>query len=581
MKLNRNASTSLTSIVSIVFLYLLIVGVVIVLSQHLLTEFSLGVEPSNALMLAAALAFPAVLLVVLLAQVVRLIRDRAAGRPGVGFKLRLLLFFGVVVLLASVPQAVLSITVINTVMDSWFGGGTGEALEGGLEASLRHYEAKVENLERVAERLTNSDREFGDSAEAAWLDLRSINPDIDSMQVFGPDREEVFFGGAGEGRVEAEDLPAVRDGMVIRDSSTDSSVLRVRASLDEDRIAVLSIVLPPGFERSAELLTTARESFLQYERVQPVFLLLLVAFYGLFSFPLILMAILVSFLLSDEIIRPIVQLEDATRRVAEGDFSIRILTRSKDDLSLLVDSFNRMVSELERARVKMRQTEKVAAWQEIAQRLAHEIKNPLTPIKLSAERLVRKYQAGGEDFDAVFGPAMRSIINEVENLNELLSEFRAFTRLPKPQRQRVLLVDLLNEAAAMYEHVQGHTIRYESLPPDLEVVVDPKQMKQVFVNLFRNAFDAMDGTGGEVIVSADVVTKGNTPYCRIRVQDSGCGISPEHYGQVFNPYFTTKSDGTGLGLSIVERMVFDHDGQIWFETSESVGTTFFIDIPGA
>ncbi len=581
MKHGRNASTSLTSIFSIVVLYLLIVAVVVLLSQHLLTEFSIGFDASNALVLVGALAFPAVLLIVLLLQVVRLVRDRAAGRPGVGFKLRLLLFFGVVVLLASVPQAVLSITVINTVMSSWFGGGTGEALEGGLAASLRHYESKVANLERLAERFSEDDGWVLADPEDAWLDLRSINPDIDALQLFDAEREEVFFGGAEPARLDADDLPAVRDGMVMRDSSAETSVLRVRASLAGGRHAVISIVLPPGFERSAELLTTARESFLQYERVQPVFLLLLVAFYGLFSFPLILMAILVSFLLSDEIIRPIVQLEDATRRVAEGDFSIRILTRSKDDLSLLVDSFNRMVGELERTRVKMKQTEKVAAWQEIAQRLAHEIKNPLTPIKLSAERLVRKYHARSDDFDEVFEPAMQSIISEVENLNELLAEFRAFTRLPKPQRERVVLRRLLDDAAAMYEHVHGHTIRYESLPEDLEVVVDPKQMKQVFVNLFRNAFDAMNGEGGEVVVSADLVTKGNTRYCRIRVQDSGCGISPEHYDQVFNPYFTTKSDGSGLGLSIVERMVFDHDGQIWFETGESVGTTFFIDIPGA
>ncbi len=581
MKQSRNSTTSLTSIFSIVFLYLLIVAVVIVLSQQLLTEFSFGFDASNALILGGALAFPAVLLVILLVQAFRLVRDRAAGRPGVGFKLRLLVFFGVVVLLASVPQAVLSITVINTVMSSWFGGGTGGALEGGLAASLRHYEAKVENLERVSERLSSIGENLIANPEDEWLDLRAINPDIDALQVFGPGREELFFGGAEAVRLDAHDLPAVRDGMVMRDSSAETSVLRVRTSVGGDAIVVLSIVLPAGFERSAELLTTARESFLQYERVQPVFLLLLVLFYALFSFPLILMAILVSFLLSDEIIRPIVQLEEATRRVAEGDFSIRILTRSKDDLSLLVDSFNRMVGELERARVKMKQTEKVAAWQEIAQRLAHEIKNPLTPIKLSAERLMRKYHAASEDFDATFEPAMRSIISEVENLNELLSEFRAFTRLPKPQRERVILRDLVDEAAAMYAHLQGHIIRYDSLAEDLEVVVDPKQMKQVFVNLFRNAFDAMNGEGGEVNISADLVTKGNTGYCRIRVQDSGRGIAPEHYDQVFNPYFTTKPDGTGLGLSIVERVVFDHDGHIWFETSESAGTTFFIDIPGA
>ncbi len=107
---------------------------------------------------------------------------------------------------------------------------------------------------------------------------------------------------------------------------------------------------------------------------------------------------------------------------------------------------------------------------------------------------------------------------------------------------------------------------------------DKSQIKQVFINLFKNAFEAITGEG-RVTVRADLVRKGNTQYCRIQVQDTGRGIDAEYHNQVFNPYFTTKETGTGLGLPIVERIIFDHKGQIWFETSPGVGTTFFIDLP--
>jgi nitrogen fixation/metabolism regulation signal transduction histidine kinase len=304
-----------------------------------------------------------------------------------------------------------------------------------------------------------------------------------------------------------------------------------------------------------------------------------VVFYVFFSFPILLLSIMISFILSEEIIRPIVNLEEATRRVAEGDFSFRILARSGDELSLLVSSFNRMVSELERSRLKIMQTEKITAWQEIAQQLAHEIKNPLTPIKLSAQRILRKYQNAPEELGDVLEPGVRSIIREVDSLNHLLQEFRDFARLPNPQRDWVNLHELVEEVAGVYEHSAPElAIQTDGIDRNMMVNADPKQLKQVFGNLFKNAMEAMDRKG-QLFVRADLVKKGNSSYCRIQIQDTGPGIHKDSYDKVFNPYFTTKRDGTGLGLSIVERIVFDHKGQIWFETQQGVGTTFFIDLP--
>jgi nitrogen fixation/metabolism regulation signal transduction histidine kinase len=326
-------------------------------------------------------------------------------------------------------------------------------------------------------------------------------------------------------------------------------------------------------------LTASREIFTQLDRFGTIFRLVLVFFFSIFSFPMLLLSILVSFLLSEEIMRPIVNLEEATRRVAEGDFSYRILGRASDELSMLVSSFNRMISELERSRLKLLQTEKVTAWQEIAQRLAHEIKNPLTPIKLSAQRLLRKAQTDPAGLEGIVENSVRAIINEVDNLDRLLREFRDFSRLPAPIMTDVNLRRLVNEVAevhaAPYKNIQ---FRIDEVPEDLIVKADETQLKQVFINLFKNAFEAIEGEG-RVTVRADLVRKGNTQYCRIQVQDTGRGVGKEYQNQVFNPYFTTKNAGTGLGLPIVERIIFDHKGQIWFETQEGVGTSFFIDLP--
>ena len=246
---------------------------------------------------------------------------------------------------------------------------------------------------------------------------------------------------------------------------------------------------------------------------------------------------------------------------------------------MLTNSFNKMISELDRSRKKIIQTEKVAAWQEIAQRLAHEIRNPLTPIKLSAQRILKKHQTDKDEMEKILVPALTAIIKEVDNLNDLLSEFRDFSRLPAPTLEECDLKGLIEDVCKTYRSSSPLiSFHLDLLDENLKIKIDPLQIKQVFANLFKNAAEALRGSG-EIHVRADLVKKGNSDYCRIQVQDTGSGIKEDNQAQVFNPYFTTKTHGTGLGLAIVERIIFDHQGQIWFESQNDVGTTFFIDLP--
>jgi nitrogen fixation/metabolism regulation signal transduction histidine kinase len=421
----------------------------------------------------------------------------------------------------------------------------------------------------------------GRNPERLWKSVQTTNSQIHFVQVFDGQGRELLFRGRREGRLLAPPV-LVPGGYLPKEDRGGVSVLRHAAEhLLEDRryVVVVGTVLASDFDRKAAALTESLEAFGQLNRYNRLFRLVLIVFYFLFSLPIFLLSILVSFLLAGEITQPIANLEEATHRVAEGDFSTRILTRSGDELAVLANSFNRMVAELAHSRSKLLQSEKITAWQEIAQRLAHEIKNPLTPIKLSAQRILKKYTGEPGEFAKILESAVSAIIREVDNLDAMLVQFRDFARLPMPKPERVLVREVAEEAAAVYSALSGKvTIDCTRVVADTEVTADRAQLKQVFANLFKNAIQAMAG-GGSITVASAVVTMEGRNFCRIWVRDSGQGIAEQIRDMVFRPYFTTKKEGTGLGLTIVERIVFDHAGSIRFESQNGVGTTFIIDLP--
>jgi len=586
MKMQRwkSGDSSKTVLLSLSVLYVLLISLVLFFSSQMVSDLARNRARPGSLILVIAVGFCLFLLGTIVYYIVRLFRNRAAGKAGVRFKFRLVFFFIVIIVLSSIPQGILSINFINTAMHSWFSTKIGEALKGGLSIAMEYYNEKVAGLANLTKNRYAMEilEDAAGNPKKAWESLKVLNPQIDAFQIFSADNKPKFSAGNSTAFIDEDNLFTV-DGLLPRETKSPGfTILRSKKTIESggDRfIVVVSIMLPREFDRHAEELTSTIETFSQLDRYRAAFLLAVALFYAFFSFPLLLLAVLVSFLLSDEIIRPIVNLEEATQRVAEGDFSYRILSRSKDELSQLSASFNKMVAELEKSRSQLLQTEKVAAWQEIAQRLAHEIKNPLTPIKLSAQRIVKRYRENPEDFDRVLDASITAIIREVDNLDSLLTEFRNFSRLPAPQKEPVALKGLVLQVISTYRNASERiSFDVEGIGNEVSLFADPGQLKQVFVNLVKNAIDAMP-SGGTIRFRSDLVKKGNTKYCRIQVEDTGEGIRREHFNQAFNPYFTTKSHGTGLGLSIVERIVFDHKGQVWFESEIGVGTTFFIDLP--
>ncbi len=221
--------------------------------------------------------------------------------------------------------------------------------------------------------------------------------------------------------------------------------------------------------------------------------------------------------------------------------------------------------------------QKIAAWREVARRLAHEIKNPLTPIQLSAERIRKKYAEGSGDLDAIVDEGTAAIVREVAGLKNLVDEFTRFARLPAPNPVPTDLHEVIAAALALYRGIAAQVAIVPSVEPGLpRVLVDPEQMKRVLINLLDNAVEAMGGRGS---VTIDARRGGSSGTVRLEVADEGPGIRPEDRDRLFVPYFSTKKRGTGLGLAIVHRIVSDHMGRIRVEDNTPSGARFVIELP--
>src|SRR3989441_1846055 len=222
--------------------------------------------------------------------------------------------------------------------------------------------------------------------------------------------------------------------------------------------------------------------------------------------------------------------------------------------------------------------QKIAAWREVARRLAHEIKNPLTPIQLSAERIRKKYAEKGRDLDEIVEEGTAAIVSEVATLKNLVDEFTRFARLPAPNPVATSLQDVVAASLSLYNGVHSRVTITPICDPDLpRVLLDPDQMRRVLVNLLDNAVEAMGGQG-TVTIEARRDPSGTV---RLEVADDGPGIREEDRDRLFLPYFSTKKKGTGLGLAIVHRIVSDHHGRIHVEHNKPRGARFVIELPAA
>jgi two-component system, NtrC family, nitrogen regulation sensor histidine kinase NtrY len=294
----------------------------------------------------------------------------------------------------------------------------------------------------------------------------------------------------------------------------------------------------------------------------------------------ILIGLLLTFWVSARITRPIEQLAEGAREVAAGHWDTRIDLHGGDETGQLAAAFNHMTQTLTAQRERLVQTERVAAWRELARRLAHELRNPLFPLQITVENMQRSRQLGPEQFQEVFNESTATLKAELANLNSIVNRFSDFSKMPPPEFSRVDINEAIRSAVRLFEpqfHAVGKptvTTEYflkEGLP---EIDGDPELLHKAFQNLVLNALDAMPAGGA--LTFRSVETQGGV---RIEVSDTGKGLTSEECSRLFTPYYTTKQQGTGLGLAIVQSVVSDHRGTISVASEEGHGTTFRIELP--
>jgi signal transduction histidine kinase len=292
----------------------------------------------------------------------------------------------------------------------------------------------------------------------------------------------------------------------------------------------------------------------------------------------ILLGAAIGLSMAERIADPIRQLTRATGRIARGDFDARIAVRSSDELRRLVDAFNGMAAELKAQRDQLERTHRLEAWAEMARQVAHEIKNPLTPIQLSAEHLRRVHADRGEPLGTVLEGCVDSILGQVRLLRQIASEFSSFASSPRARQAPVDPVDLVREVVEPYRaplHGRIDLVN-EVTSPLPQVFVDRTLVMRALANIVENALHAMPTTGS-LRLSASV----EDGWVAIRVEDTGIGMDAEALGRVFEPYFSTKTTGTGLGLPIARRNIEVSGGQIEVESEKGRGTAVTIKLPTA
>jgi two-component system, NtrC family, nitrogen regulation sensor histidine kinase NtrY len=294
----------------------------------------------------------------------------------------------------------------------------------------------------------------------------------------------------------------------------------------------------------------------------------------------ILLAIVFSLWIAARVSRPIEQLARAAEEVASGSWDARVPVGGNDEVGVLARSFNHMTEQLANQREKLVQSERVAAWRELARRLAHELKNPLFPLQLTVENLARARQLPPAEFDEVFNESTQTLSMEIGNLKKIIGRFSDFSKMPKPELERIDARDAVSRVRNLYAAAGEDGPRIEVVmkleEAPMPLMVDPELIHRALSNLVLNAKDAMP-EGGTVTISA-----GNRQHnVEIRVSDTGQGMTPEECERLFTPYYTTKQHGTGLGLAIVQSIVADHAGTIAVESCEGQGATFVITLPRA
>lgn len=292
---------------------------------------------------------------------------------------------------------------------------------------------------------------------------------------------------------------------------------------------------------------------------------------------LLVLSVVIAYLASSWITKPLIALRNSFASMQLGKNNKRIHYTGSDEIGSLVTEYNQKLDELEETARKLAQSERESAWREMAKQVAHEIKNPLTPMKLSVQHLQRIFDPSDPEIEKKIAKTTQSLVDQIDALTAIANEFSNFAKLPKPNFVSLNLVDLCQSAIAFFDNNGETEITFSQHPSEpIYIWADKDLMLRVLNNLITNGIQAVEHNAKATI---DLSLQQTPTHTILFVKDNGKGISPDQLETIFEPYFTTKSTGTGLGLAMVKQIIELHNGRIEVEETSSAGTTFKVEIP--
>lgn len=297
----------------------------------------------------------------------------------------------------------------------------------------------------------------------------------------------------------------------------------------------------------------------------------LVYILGPYFAAVILLVFIVNFL-SYRISNPILKLQKATEQLSKGNINVQVRSNSTDEIGELVQSFNRMIKELQRSRAELKKAEREGAWRDIARQVAHEIKNPLTPMKLAMQHLYHAYTHGSSDFKAIVQQTNKMIIDQVETLNRIATEFSNFAKLPSRNYESLNMNEILADVVKLL-NTEGKITLKLSNAESKNVYGDKDEVKRALINIIKNSMQAIDENDTpEVMGKINIESFKNNGFYAVKIRDNGVGMDEVTQNKLFEPYFSTKSSGMGLGLVITKKILDDMNAKINVKSIEGDGT---------
>jgi len=347
----------------------------------------------------------------------------------------------------------------------------------------------------------------------------------------------------------------------------------VRSSLDSSSVVFAGVVHDGSYTRLLQAVRQETSSRSVARRLRSEYALFLTLLFVTLSALVVGAAYLLSSRLSRNLARPLHELSEASKKIAGGDFQQQVRPSGESEMQVLINNFNQMARQLDQTTVRLAQSERVAAWRQVAQRFAHELKNPLQPLLISLFR-IEKQLANSESYETVREP-LKAASEEAQHLKKLADRFSHLAKLPPPTVEQLDICHLVRSIAELYRGQINEDQFQISLPKvPVQIITDAAYLREALHNLLQNAIDA---TGDDRIIKLKLTCE--DARILISISDNGAGMDSETIARARLPYFTTRQEGSGLGLAIVEKSIGELGGQITIESCPGQGTTVTIVLP--